>query len=70
MAQMDWGTHNGRERLPCPEDPLLLKGMPIGMYHCPGCHEMQVAGMPHVPPDPDYEHVMGYDWPPGYAEET
>ena len=35
---------------PCPEDPTELAGQPIGMYHCPYCGEMQIAGMEHVPP--------------------
>jgi hypothetical protein len=24
--------------------------MPIGMYHCEFCGEMQIAGVPHLPP--------------------
>lgn len=35
----------------CPHDPLSLLGKPIGMYHCPECGEMVVAGEEH----PDYE---------------
>ena len=35
---------------PCPGDPEALKGMPIGMYHCEFCGEMQLAGVPHLPP--------------------
>ena len=35
-------------RMKCPEDPLALTGMPIGMYHCPYCGCMQVAATPHV----------------------
>lgn len=66
-AQSYWGEWNGRVRLPCPEDPVALLGQPIGMYHCPVCGEMQVAGLPHVPPDDDYEGVMGREWPPGYG---
>ena len=31
----------------CPHDPMQLAGMPIGMYHCPECGEMIVAGIPH-----------------------
>lgn len=30
-------------------DPSLLKGGPIGMYHCPDCGAMVVAGIPHPP---------------------
>lgn len=32
----------------CPEDPERLKGIPIGMYHCPWCGCMQIAGLPHI----------------------
>lgn len=35
---------------PWPWEPQQLKGVPMGMYHCPYCDEMCVAGMPH----PDY----------------
>lgn len=63
----DWGTFDGRRRLPCPEQPLVLLGAPLGQYHCPGCGEMQVAGTPHLPPPVDYEEQYG-DWPPGYAD--
>lgn len=33
----------------CDFDPETLKGQPIGMFHCPQCGEMVVAGMPHPP---------------------
>jgi hypothetical protein len=32
----------------CPEDPTRLLGYPIGMYHCPDCGCMQVAGLEHI----------------------
>ena len=32
---------------PCTYDPSPLKGVPIGMFHCPECGEMVVAGMEH-----------------------
>ena len=32
----------------CPEDPLKLLGQPIGMYHCPYCGCMQIAGLSHM----------------------
>lgn len=35
----------------CTYDPEILKGEPIGMFHCPECGEMVVAGMEH----PDYD---------------
>lgn len=32
----------------CPEDPIALMGKPIGMYHCPYCGCMQIAGLSHI----------------------
>lgn len=63
-----WGEHNGRKRNPCPEQPERLLGQPIGMYHCPYCGAMQMAGMPHLPTEDDYELMTGDDWPAGYEE--
>lgn len=65
---IDWGEHEGKKRKPCPEQPILLTGQPIGMYHCPVCLEMQLAAMPHLPPDEDYERMTGQPWPAGYEE--
>jgi len=31
----------------CPEKPEKLLGLPIGMYHCPYCGMMVIAGLPH-----------------------
>lgn len=31
----------------CPHDPRELVGQAIGMYHCPVCGEMVLAGFPH-----------------------
>lgn len=31
----------------CPFDPKHLSGAPIGMFHCPLCGEMVIAGMDH-----------------------
>lgn len=31
----------------CTEHPEMLTGAPIGMYHCPACGEMVVAGLRH-----------------------
>ena len=67
--RIDWGEHEGRKRLPCPEQPILLSGQPIGQYHCPVCDEMQIAGLPHLEPDEDYEQMTGHPWPPGYEHE-
>ena len=33
----------------CSEKPELLKGAPIGQYHCPGCGAMVLAGVKHFP---------------------
>lgn len=63
-----WGEYKGRPRVPCPEDPVQLSGMPIGMYHCPYCGDMQIGGMPHLFPSATYELEYGCDWPPGYEE--
>ena len=69
--ETDWGVDvKGRKRRPCPEDPTLLLGQPIGMYHCPVCGAMQVAGIPHLPPDSEYESLFGREWPPGYEDPT
>jgi hypothetical protein len=32
----------------CSHDPRELVGQPIGMYHCPKCGEMVVAGLKHT----------------------
>ena len=35
-------------RFQCPHDPKEYgKGLPLGMYHCPICGVMVVAGVPH-----------------------
>ncbi len=31
----------------CAEKPERLIGLPIGMYHCPDCGAMVIAGMEH-----------------------
>jgi hypothetical protein len=33
----------------CLEKPELLLGQPLGMYHCPDCGSMVLAGLPHPP---------------------
>lgn len=33
----------------CAERPEALAGQPIGMYHCPDCGAMLLAGVPHWP---------------------
>jgi hypothetical protein len=39
-----------KNKWPCPGKPEALAGMPIGMYHCEFCGEMQLAGSSHLPP--------------------
>lgn len=79
-AGVEWGTWEGKRRKPCPENPVLLAGQPIGQYHCPACGMMVMAAMPHLSPaapkeqDPrywmgDYEEEYGQPWPPGYEDE-
>lgn len=43
------GCYNVRALSParCAEKPERLKGKPIGMYHCPDCGAMVLAGLPH-----------------------
>jgi hypothetical protein len=31
----------------CPFEPEHLKEVPMGMFHCPVCGEMVLAGLPH-----------------------
>ena len=42
--------------VPCTHDPRETLG-PIGMYHCPECGEMVIAGMEH----PDYSLLDNQD---------
>lgn len=65
-----WGRGpDDRRRKPCPENPLLLAGAAVGMYHCPSCGDMQVGGLPHLQPEEHYEKMFGMDWPPGYEDQ-
>jgi acetone carboxylase gamma subunit len=44
---------------------MEMAGQPIGMFHCPECGEMVIAGIPH----PDYS-ILDEDCPddtPGHA---
>ena len=38
----------------CPYEPQHLLGVPLGMFHCPLCGEMVVAGVPHPRQTPPY----------------
>ncbi len=40
----------------CSYDPREMSGQPIGMFHCPECGEMVLAGMIH----PDYSVIEDY----------
>lgn len=48
------------EPCPWPWDPIQLKGVPMGQYHCPYCGMMVMAGMDHgdytglIDPSPEY----------------
>lgn len=77
----DWGSYQGHPRKPCPEDPVALRGQPIGMYHCPGCLMMVLAGVDHPNPGAtdeqkahplytldDFEDDYQQPWPPGYED--
>lgn len=75
--KIDWGEYKGKRRKPCHEQPMLLAGQPLGQYHCPFCMCMNVAGLPHLPPDavggdPEndkWEDYTGREWPAGYYSE-
>lgn len=54
---------------PCPYNPEVLKDAPIGMFHCPLCGEMQIAGLPHLPPEEE-SSLWGEDIGAGGAEPT
>lgn len=43
--------HREAELFPavCREKPEQLRGQPLGMYHCPDCGAMVLAGIPHPP---------------------
>lgn len=46
---------------PCPHDPRTMLGQPIGMYHCPACGEMVLAGFEHPEHDfdcPEYDDSL------------
>lgn len=45
----------------CTYDPTKLKGAPIGMFHCPLCGCMVLAGIPHGPCDLECEQVDDND---------
>lgn len=51
----------------CSYDPRTIPPeAPIGMFHCPECGDMVIAGLPHPPPDPELDALS---WNPT-AEEA
>lgn len=48
---IDWGEYESKMRKPCPENPVLLAGQPLGQYHCPVCGMMVIAGWRHLSPN-------------------
>lgn len=42
----------------CPHDPIQYKGMAMGMYHCPECGDMVLAGLAH--PEMDDKKIDEY----------
>jgi hypothetical protein len=42
----------------CKYKPELLVGVPLGMFHCPECGEMVVAGLPHHKQDHERESLF------------
>jgi len=48
----------------CPFNPIIYLNKPIGMFHCPWCGEMILAGIPHInyPPidwdDQEYNELV------------
>jgi len=42
----------------CPHDPEEPLRTPLGMYHCPDCGAMVVAGVPH-PSDEEVKEFQG-----------
>ena len=63
-----------KNKWPCPGKPEALAGMPIGMYHCEFCGEMQLAGSSHLPPqfpsqwEEPFPRVAEIDGPDGPDE--
>lgn len=43
--------------LKCTYDPRVMAGLPLGMFHCPDCGSMVLAGMAH----PDYSEGADED---------
>ena len=53
-GSIEWPRkQNDKNMAKCNYDPRPLLGQPIGMFHCPECGAMVVAGCAH--PDPDHK---------------
>jgi len=55
----------------CPNPVHLLKGVPLGMFHCEICGTMVIAGIPHGPIDPPFDpniSVIAKDFYEQYPE--
>lgn len=50
MERSQRWANAAKHRLTCSFNPRLLIGVPIGMFHCPECGDMVVAGTRHTPP--------------------
>lgn len=50
----------------CKHDPRQFKDMPIGMYHCPDCLMMVLAGLKH-PTDRMCKEIDPHWKPPVYV---
>jgi hypothetical protein len=54
-------------KMQCPFDPTVYNSsVPMGMFHCEVCGEMQLAGIPHLPniieiSQEDYDAVIRYN---------
>lgn len=53
LAQLDLPLNDAGEPCPWPWEPQQLVGAPLGMYHCPYCGAMVLAGVAH----PDYRET-------------
>lgn len=65
VATKLWGLDE--DAIKCPHDPRKTQGA-IGMYHCPNCGAMVLAGMPHDDKDAiaqcieTYIEFLVYSW--------
>lgn len=50
----------------CEFKPEDYDGTPMGMFHCPECGEMVLAGIPH----PDYDLLNDPNFGPGGEDDV